>query len=81
MNKFLNQLIDMHLGSLMVKSRNKIALSDKLYKKDEEELGKRYEALELGQEEHILINDHIACLTSREHRLADISYLAGVRDT
>lgn len=84
MDKFTKELIQNHLGSFMDRSRDKLASSDKLYKRDVEdshELEKRYNALELGKKERILINDYIACLMTREHRMADISYMAGVSDT
>lgn len=83
MDKFMNKLIKRHLGAYMDRSRDKLALSDKLYKRDledSEELEERYNALELGKKERMLINDYIACLMTRETRMADISYMAGVRD-
>ena len=84
MDKFVNKLIERHLGAFMDRSRDKLALSDKLYKRDlsdSYELEERYNALELGKKERILINDYIACLMTREHRMADISYMAGISDS
>lgn len=68
----------------MDRSRDKIALSDKNYQrdvKDSWELEERYNALELGKKERGIIDDYIAHLMTREHRMADISYMAGVGDT
>ena len=73
MNNFVNKLIRNYLGAFMDRSRDKIALSDKIYQKDN--------SLELDKKERIIINDYIACLMTREHRMADISYMAGVGDT
>ena len=84
MNKFVNKLIRNYLGAFMDRSRDKIALSDKIYQKaakDSWELEERYNSLELDKKERIIINDYIACLMTREHRMADISYMAGVGDT
>lgn len=83
MDKFVNRLIKQHLGTFIDRSRDELALSDKLYMRDledSEELEKRYDALSLDKKERILINDYIGCLLTREHRMADISYLAGVGD-
>ncbi len=84
MNKFISKLIRDYLGAAMDRSRDKLARSDKIYQrdvKDSGELEERYDALELGKKERILINDYIACLMTREHRMSDISYMAGVGDT
>lgn len=84
MNKFINKLIRHHLGAYMDKSRDKLAFADKIYQRDVRDSGKleeRYNALELGKRERLVINDYIACLMTREHRMADISYMAGVGDT
>lgn len=84
MDKFLDKLVERHLGILMNESRDKLALSDKLYKqdlKDSKELEKSYNAIPLDDKARILINDYIACLMTREHRMSEISYLAGIGDT
>ncbi|HBA48686.1 MAG TPA: hypothetical protein DCZ91_12985 [Lachnospiraceae bacterium] len=83
MDKYMNKLIKRYLGTFMNRSRDKIALSDKLYKRDLEDSAKleeRYNALKLDKKERMLINDYISCLMARENRMADISYIAGVGD-
>lgn len=83
MDKFINRLIDEYLRVYLDKSRNKLALSDKIYKKDlkdSKELEKRYAALSLDTEERTLIDDYIACLLTRAQRMEELSYVIGVRD-
>ena len=47
----------------------------------ENELEQRYESLGLTREQRIIVNDYIACASTVNHRYADISYMAGIRDT
>jgi hypothetical protein len=35
----------------------------------------------LEDKDRIVINDYIACLMTREHKMRDIAYLAGVADS
>lgn len=84
MDKFVKKLVKNHLGAFMDKSVDALALADKDYKNDladSEELEKRYESLNLEDKDRIVINDYIACLMTREHKMRDIAYLAGVADS
>ena len=63
-------------------SRDEMAQADEVYlsdRKDEDELEKRYESLDLTREQKIIINDYIACASTVNHRFADISYMCGVK--
>ena len=65
-------------------SRDELARVDEVYQydhKDAEELGQRYESLSLFRRQRMVINDYIACTATVNHRYADISYMAGIRDT
>lgn len=84
MDKFVKKLVKNHLGTFMDKSIDALALADEDYKNDladSEELEKRYESLNLEDKDRIIINDYIACLMTREHKMRDIAYLAGVADS
>lgn len=84
MDKFVKKLVKNHLGAFMDKSVDALALADEDYKNDladSEELEKRYESLNLEDKDRIIINDYIACLMTREHKMRDIAYLAGVADS
>jgi hypothetical protein len=82
MNELIEKLIDMGMGRLLDESRDEMAQVDKVYlsdRKDEDELERRYESLDLTREQRIIINDYIACASTVNHRFADISYMCGVK--
>lgn len=84
MNKLIEDLIEKGMGNFMDVSRDALAQADKIYlndRKDENELELRYDNLDLTREQRIIINDYIACASTVNHRYADISYMAGIRDT
>lgn len=84
MDEFIKALIKEHLGSFMDKSRDRLALTDKDYVKDNNDadmLEDRYKALNLNESDRMIIDDYIACLLSRESLMADISYFSGVSDS
>ena len=84
MNKLIKDLIHKGIGNFMDRSRDALAYSDEIYLndcKDEKELEERYEGLDLTNEQKIVINDYVACTSTVNHRYADISYMAGIKDT
>lgn len=84
MDDYINKLLDEHLGSIIEESRCKLIKADKTFLQDEKdlsELEQRYTSLNLSKSDRLVANDYIACLQTVEHRNADLSYLAGVRDT
>ena len=84
MEKFVKKLVKNHLGVVMDKSIDALALADEVYLSDckaADELEERYNALDLPERDKIVINDYIACLATREHKMRDIAYLAGVSDS
>lgn len=84
MDKFVNGLLEMHLGNIMDQSRDELTLADERCKQGERELRvleKRYMDLNLGETDKKLIDDYTACLQTVDQRNADLSYIAGVRDT
>lgn len=84
MNDYINELLEMHLGNIIDKSRCELIRSDETYMQDEKdlsELEQRYTSLNLANADRLVVNDYIACMQTVEHRNGDLSYLAGVRDT
>ena len=82
MNKLIEDVIEKGMGRLLDESRDEMAQADEVYlsdRKDEDELEKRYESLDLTREQKIIINDYIACASTVNHRFADISYMCGVK--
>lgn len=83
MNRKINQLIENNLGRIIDTQRDRLLMTDDVYKQDSEEYEKlhaRYEALELKRSDRLLINDLIALLESRDSRSSDLAYLAGASD-
>ena len=84
MEQLIDKLLEMGMGQFMDHSRQDLIMTDEVYLKDiedEGELEQRYMRLDLPDKKRILINDYIACLMTREHRMADISYMAGISDS
>ena len=83
MDKIIEDLIEKGMGRLMDSSRDALAKADKIYmddRSDEIELEKRYENLELSKEQRMVVNDYMSCSLTVNHRYADISYMAGIKD-
>ena len=84
MNKLIEELIKKGMGNFMDRSRDALAWADETYlndRRDEHELERQYENLDLTKEQRKLINDYIACTLSSNQRYADISYMCGIKDT
>lgn len=70
MNKLIEELIKKGMGNLMDRSRDALAWADETYlndRRDEHELERQYENLDLTKEQRKLINDYIACTLSSNH--------------
>ena len=84
MNKLIEELIKKGMGNFMDRSRDALAWADETYlndRRDEHELERQYENLDLTKEQKKVINDYIACTLSSNQRYADISYMCGIKDT
>ena len=84
MDKGTYKIFDGYFGRIADESRNRLAKDDERYQFDcaqEQSLELQCSELDLGENEKMLISDHIAYLKSCGSRYADISYLAGVQDT
>lgn len=83
-DKFIEDLMEKGLGQLMDKSRDEIMAMDEIYGEDcrrEEELERRVLILDLTEEQKVVIHNYLECVRTSNHRYADISYIAGVKDT
>lgn len=83
-DKFIEDLMEKGLGQLMDKSRDEIMAMDEIYGEDcrrEEEAERKFLILNLTKEEKTVIEDYLECMRNRNHRCADLSYIAGIRDT
>lgn len=84
MERILKKMMDMGMGQFMDKSRQELCMSDIIYQgdhEDERELEQRYIELDLTRRQRMLVNDYVACMETARSRYADISYMAGVKDT
>ena len=84
MNKLIEELIKKGMGNFMDRSRDALAWADETYlndRRDEHELERQYENLDLTKGQKKVINDYIACTLSSNQRYADISYMCGIKDT
>ncbi len=84
MNGFIDELIEMGMGRFMDKSRDELAERDELYQSDTREEARaeqRYERLDLSEEKRLVINEYVESALTVNHRYADISYIAGIKDT
>jgi hypothetical protein len=84
MEQILKKMMDMGMGQFMDKSRQELCMSDTIYQgdnEDERELEQRYSELDLTRRQRLLVNDYVACMETARSRYADISYVAGVKDT
>ena len=84
MNKLIEELIKKGMGNFMDRSRDALAWADETYlndRRDEHELERQYENLDLTKGQKKVINDYIACTISSNQRYADISYMCGIKDT
>jgi hypothetical protein len=83
MEDMINKLLELGVGNFMDVSRDQIARNDEDYQqdlRDEEELAKRFQDLELLPEDRKFIEDYIMCIVSVNSRYSDLSYMAGIKD-
>lgn len=84
MDKFINKLLENYLGNAIDRSRDKLVLADDICNANEAELGileDKYMSLRLAKTDKTIIDEYITCMEKTYHRIADLSYIAGVQDT
>ncbi|GFI61140.1 hypothetical protein IMSAG049_00297 [Clostridiales bacterium] len=84
MNNWIKKLLETSLRPIIDESRSKLAADDKIYegdKADLKELEAYYMNLDIADNDRAVIDDYIACMQTMNIRYADLSYIAGVRNT
>ena len=83
MKNYINELLEIGMGSVIDMSADKVIMEDETYKKDikdSEEIYNKFIDL-LTTEQKIIFEDYIACLMSANERACNLSYLVGARNT
>ena len=83
MKNYINELLEIGMGSVIDMSADKVIMEDKTYKKDikdSEEIYNKFIDL-LTTEQKTIFEDYIACLMSANERACNLSYLVGARNT
>lgn len=84
MNKLINDLLKKGLGNFVDRSRDTLIWDDEEYQKcskEEDESEQRCLEMGLTKEQEKIIKQYVSDIRATEHRYADLSYLAGVKDT
>ena len=84
MNKLINNLLKRGLGNFIDRSRDSMIWDDEIYQKcsrEEDESEEKCLDMGLTKEQKKIIKQYVSDIRATEHRYADLSYLAAVRDT
>ena len=81
--KYIQELIEIGMGSGIDISIDKIVMEDEIYTKDIEDADEILDKLTdtLSEKQKNLLNDYIACMKSANERICNLSYLAGAKNT
>ena len=83
MKKYINELIEIGMGSVIDMSADKVIMEDDVYRKDikdaEEIHARLYDSM--TQEQRDIFEDYIACVMSANERASNLTYLVGARNT
>ena len=83
MKNYINELLEIGMGSVIDMSADKVIMEDETYKKDikdSEEIYNKFIDL-LTTEQKTIFEDYIACVMSANERACNLSYLVGARNT
>lgn len=80
---YINELIEIGMGSVIDMSIDKIVMEDEIYRKDIKDSEEIFEKLAdtLSQEQKNLLDDYIACIMSANARVCNLTYLIGAKNT
>ena len=84
LNKFINDLLKKGLGNFIDKSRDALIWDDEIYQRcsrEEDEAEEKCLNMGLTKGQKKIIKQYVSDIRATEHRYADLSYLAGVKDT
>ena len=83
MKNYINELLEIGMGSVIDRSADRVIMEDETYKKDikdSEEIYNKFIDL-LTTEQKTIFEDYIACTMSANERACNLSYLVGARNT
>lgn len=84
MNNLINDLLKKGLGNFIDRSRDALIWDDEIYQKcsrEEDEAEQKCMDSNLTKEQRQMLKNYVSDIRATEHRYADLSYLAAVRDT
>lgn len=83
MRKYINELIEIGMGSVIDMSANRVVMEDETYRKDIKEAEEIYNRLydSMTQEQRDIFEDYIECIMSANERACNLTYLVGARNT
>lgn len=83
MQKYINDLIEIGMGSVIDMSIDKVIMEDEVYRIDNQnasEIQDKFIA-SLTEEQKNIFEDYIACVMSANERACNLSYLVGAKNT
>lgn len=83
MKKYINDLIEIGMGSVIDMSADRVIIEDEIYRKDIKDSEEIYDKLydSMTQEQRDIFEDYIACTMSANERACNLTYLVGARNT
>lgn len=84
MNKLINDLLKRGLGNFIDRSRDALIWDDEIYQecsREEDESEEKCFNMNLAKGQKKVIKNYVSDIRATEHRYADLSYLAAVKDT
>lgn len=83
MKKYIDELIEIGMGSVIDMSANRVVMEDETYRKDIKDAKELYDRLydSMTQEQRDIFEDYIDCIMSANERACNLTYLVGARNT
>ena len=83
MKTYINELIEIGMGSIIDMSADRVIMEDEVYRKDIKDAEEIHDRLydSMTQEQRDIFEDYIACVMSANERASNLTYLVGARNT
>lgn len=84
MRKYINELIEIGMGSVIDMSIDKVILEDEVYRsnmKEAREIQGKFDDLGMTEVQKNMVEDYIACIMAANERACNLTYLIGARNT
>ena len=83
MKNYINELIEIGMGSVIDISTDKFIMEDEVYRMDSQNANKLQESFidTLTHEQKTIFEDYITCVMAANERACNLSYLVGARNT